>query len=365
MFWTILLYAFSLFALWFIYEGSKPILNKHKYPEGEPPIFFFGNLLHIIKAKGYKEFLTACLHKYGSKGAFTIWMFSHPTVYLCSPETVKQVLHGKLEDYPKGYDNIPQIIFGHHSLVFTEGQTWQRQRRILNHGFTAVELEKSIPKIIACTQRLFKQPRWTSGPVDVVHEMGALTLDVISSVGFNVEMKSVENHNDPLFESIRGSFKGLEIIVGSKNIPLLKYLNIGTDYTKRHVAVIDKAVEKIINDRLQQNPQPPEKDLLGIMVQDYYGNDPDRFTREVLRDQAVTFYIAGSETTANLIAWTLYALTQNPRVEKKLVEEIDEVLQGNLPTKETINKLDYMTLVLKETLRMYSPSKTLLFSLMN
>ena len=76
---------------------------------------------------------------------------------------------------------------------------------------------------------------------------------------------------------------------------------------------------------------------------------------EQLRDEVMTLFLAGHETTANALAWTWYLLSQNPEVEAKLHAELDAVLAGNLPTVDDVQKLTYTEKVLTESMRLFPP----------
>ena len=80
-----------------------------------------------------------------------------------------------------------------------------------------------------------------------------------------------------------------------------------------------------------------------------------RKTDKQLRDEVITLFLAGQETTALTLSWTWYLLALNPEVEKKFHEEIDQVLNGNLPTMADVPKLKYIEMVVKESMRLYPP----------
>ncbi|CAG8542247.1 2966_t:CDS:2 [Cetraspora pellucida] len=114
------------------------------------------------------------------------------------------------------------------------------------------------------------------------------------------------------------------------------------------------ALDKLINDRKNMNIEPTAvKDFLDILLTE---NDPDTgrpFSDEKIRNHVNGYLTAGYHTSGVAIPFTLLALTQNPEVKARLQEEIDEVLQNRLPTLEDLSKMDYLTQVIKETLRVY------------
>jgi cytochrome P450 len=84
--------------------------------------------------------------------------------------------------------------------------------------------------------------------------------------------------------------------------------------------------------------------------------DGSSMTNEQLRDEAMTIFLAGHETTANALAWTFYLLGENPQIAAKVTEELDRVLGGRLPTLADLKALPYLAMVFKETLRLYPPA---------
>ena len=116
-----------------------------------------------------------------------------------------------------------------------------------------------------------------------------------------------------------------------------------------------KRLNEIINDIVEQRRRMLEKDLLSTMLstRDEEGNT---LSDRQLRDEVATLLIAGHDTTANALTWTLMLLAQNPEVEKKLVAEVSAVLGQRLPKNENLSQLPYTEMVLKESMRLYPPA---------
>jgi len=116
---------------------------------------------------------------------------------------------------------------------------------------------------------------------------------------------------------------------------------------------IDKAIFKIIKERKSHSKN--KFDLLSLLI-DESGGISDSFNDKQIRDEVITFYIAGQETTSNALCWTLYLLSQHSEVEEKIVEEVKNVLGGRLPGYEDVNNLKKIQNTVKESLRMYPPA---------
>jgi len=126
-----------------------------------------------------------------------------------------------------------------------------------------------------------------------------------------------------------------------------------------------KLMHTTVDEVIQQRKNGPEakdinKDLLGFMLNARDENNLG-LTDENIRDQVITFLIAGHETTSNTLAWTLYELSRHPEIEEKILQEIVNlgITHDGLPTSEQSSSMKYTYQVLKETLRMYSPLRAL------
>src|SRR5690606_2755636 len=116
----------------------------------------------------------------------------------------------------------------------------------------------------------------------------------------------------------------------------------------------DEIVYSLIAERREAGT-PDLGDLLSMLML-ARDEDGSHMSDKQLRDETVTIFLAGHETTANTLNWTFYLLTQNPEVEAKLHHELDTVLQGQPPTLEDLKRLPYTEMVIKESMRLYPPA---------
>jgi cytochrome P450 len=121
---------------------------------------------------------------------------------------------------------------------------------------------------------------------------------------------------------------------------------------------LDETIYRIINERRKNNADRGDLLSMLLLAQDEEG-DGSSMTDKQVRDESLTLFIAGHETTANAMTWTWYLLSQNPEVEAKLHDELDTVLNGRLPTFEDVAKLPYCEMILAESMRLYPPAWTL------
>jgi cytochrome P450 len=116
---------------------------------------------------------------------------------------------------------------------------------------------------------------------------------------------------------------------------------------------LDKIIYAIIHER--RSARGPSNDLLEMLLrsQDEQGS---QMSDEQLRDEVMTLFLAGHETTANALAWTWYLLAQHPEIEARLFQEIGDVLHGKVPTAIDVMRLTYTEMVVKESMRLYPPA---------
>jgi cytochrome P450 len=119
------------------------------------------------------------------------------------------------------------------------------------------------------------------------------------------------------------------------------------------VGEIDKVIYRIIAER--RNSGYDQGDLLSMLLQ-AHDDDGSQMTDSQLRDEVMTLFLAGHETTALALSWGWYLLATNPEVEKRFHAELDEVLAGRLPEVSDLPQLCYTEMIVKETLRLYPPA---------
>ncbi len=122
---------------------------------------------------------------------------------------------------------------------------------------------------------------------------------------------------------------------------------------KRAVRQLTEIIDRIIEQHRQSRED--NGDLLSMLLH-AQDEDGSRMTPQQLRDEALTLFLAGHETTASTLSWTWWLLAQNPRVEEKLHAELDSVLNGRTPTLDDLPQLTYTSHILSESMRLYPPA---------
>jgi cytochrome P450 len=318
--------------------------NASKCPPGPPGRLFSGSLFDF-KAERL-GFLTRCAREYGDLCSFR---FGLRRVYLVShPDLIEDVLVTEAKHYSKHFGaRVYKPVLGN-GLVTSEGDFWRRQRRLSQPAFHRTRLIGYAPVMVDLTVKLLA--RWHEGMfVDVPTEMSRLTSAIALKTLFDLDAGAVsDEYHDTLYEVF-----DLLSARSRRIFPLPIWIPTPTNLRlwlglRRLRDLVDGFI------RAGQERQQPGEDLLSrlILAQD---EDGTRMTDAQLRDEAMTLYLAGHETTSLTLSWTWYVLARHPRVEERLVAEWAAVLGGRPPVVEDIPRLPYTEHVILEAMRLYPP----------
>lgn len=277
-------------------------------------------------------------------------------VIVSDPEGVKRVLLDNVANYPKTpmERRFFTAAFGE-GLLSSEGETWRVHRRIMAPAFAPSALASYVPAMTAAAERVAE--RWAGWPegaqVDVAREMSDLTLDIIGRTMFSderiVDARSVESALHRAMAAL--AFNPLFLVPG---LSTLMFRRLGAK-VKVIFAELDAAIAALIAERERLGEAGP-KDLLSRLIAARDAETGARLSPGEMRDEILTIFMAGHETTAAAMAWTWYLLAEHPQVEAKLHAELDAVLDGRTPTAEDLGKLVYTRMVLDECMRLYPPA---------
>ncbi|WP_257967989.1 cytochrome P450 [Peribacillus deserti] len=272
-------------------------------------------------------------------------------VYLISdPDLIKQVLVTKAKSFVKSQDfNSLKPIIGE-GLLTSEKQYHLRQRRLIQPAFKRSNISGYGQSMIDITNDYVS--KWRNGEERIItQDTMNITLDIISKTMFNLDFKEGYNTLGPPIETaMRIAVKRMRTLF---NLPLWIPTKKNRDF-KQAIKELDSVLYNIIEQR-RQDPIKHE-DMLGILMDARDEEDGIGMTDEQVRDELMTIFLAGHETTANALAWTFYLLSQNPEAEQKLFDEVDRVIGSRMPAPEDFMKLPYLQNVMWESMRMYPPA---------
>jgi cytochrome P450 len=240
-------------------------------------------------------------------------------------------------------------------LLTSEGEHHRRQRRLAQPAFHRKRVE-SYGAVMA-DYAVRHSSRWHDGDeVDIAHEMMRLTLAIVGKTLFNAD---VEGEADDVGTAMNEIMEMFQLLL----LPYSEYLEkLPLPHNRRFLrarAKLDSVIYHIIEERRRTGVDAGDLLSMLLLATDEEG-DRTGMTDEQLRDELMTLFLAGHETTANALAWTWYLLARHPEVEAKLHAEIDAVLGGGsrLPTVEDLPALRYTEMVLSESMRLYPPAWT-------
>ncbi len=238
------------------------------------------------------------------------------------------------------------------SLLLAEGDDWKDQRRLMAPVFTPHAVAEFMPIFLSVAGA--SADRWTrtaDGRIDGASEATRATFEVIGEALFSGEPALA---SDEASEHIHAILAGIgEYRIGSLlGLPWLDRSAIARhgDVGRRYL--IDR-LANFIRAR-QENPAPPA-DFMTRVLTAFAERHPPEAAAKLALDNAVTFFVAGHETTANALAWSLYLLSQDQTVQDKAAAEAHEAFAAGGAPEEILGRLTYVKMVLEEAMRLYPP----------
>lgn len=269
------------------------------------------------------------------------------------PAVIRRVLVENAANYPKtAFDTrFFAAIFGG-GLLGLDGEDWRRHRRIMAPAFDPRSVAAYGPAMADSISAFLA--RWDGLPdgalVDMAEEMTALSLEVISRTAFSTDSAEMSAH---VRHTVDAGIAAASLANILDLAPVLKDIRMRqrARAVGRASGGFDRAIEALLHVR-SGSPEGPA-DLVTRLMHARDAEGGASLTAKEIRDEIVTIYIAGHETTASTLGWTLYLLSQRPAVGERLREELDDVLGHRDPRPEDLPRLVYARRVVEESLRLY------------
>jgi cytochrome P450 len=286
-----------------------------------------------------------------------LWRYS---MLLNEPGAIKHVLLDNAENYHKTEITRRQIepVVGR-GLLTSEGEIWRRHRRIMSPAFDHRSIVSYSPVMTEIAERLVE--RWAQLPdaeIDVAPAMMQATLNVISLTMFSRDSSDIVALIERGFERFQTQMR-LNLVDFFELPAWLKKLS----FARRAppiFAELDQVIGQLLAARAAADAVDARpKDLLARLIAARDAETGKGMTPEETRNQIVTIFLAGHETTSQALTWTWYLLSQHPAAETKLHAELDQVLGGRTPEHDDLAKLPYTRMVIEEAMRLYPPAHTL------
>ncbi|MFD1588735.1 cytochrome P450 [Halorientalis brevis] len=323
------------------------------HPSGEPPgprqWPVVGNTLQFARAPfAFREY---CAATYGDVVALEI--AGDQSYMVTDPGAVRQVLVTKHDSFRKGDELQRRLssLLGD-GLLLSEGAFWQRQRQLIQPMFYRERLATYTDMITGYADRLTDD--WADGDRrDVQSDMVDVTLQVLAKALFD---EDIHGERSVIGEAADVIVDKFDLARVSTYLPEWTPTPTNVRY-RRAIAELESLIAEMITAR--RNADQPPDDLLTRLIE--AGDDDERaMSDETLRDEVMTFLLAGHETTALVLTYSLYLLGTNPATQRRVQAELDAELAGTHPTMADLPDLAYTERVIRESMRLYPPIHTLL-----
>jgi cytochrome P450 len=294
-------------------------------------------------------FIERAQREYGD----VVWMrFLYvPAIFLYHPGDVEYVLVTNPKNFIKSMSlrsNFFQRLVGN-GLLTSQGEEWKRARRLSQPAFHRERVASYAQVMVDYPQRL--AAKWREGETRDIHpDMMRLTLEIVVQCLFSADVSSdVDEVGATLKELVKpfAAQATLKWILNNR-LPTPAHLRFHALAKK-----IDKVVYRIISERRASGRD--EGDLLSMLLA-ARDEDGSQMSDRQLRDEVMTLFLAGHETTALTLAWSWYLLGTNPEAERKFHAELDEVFGGREPTAADLPRLKFTEQIAKESMRLYPPA---------
>lgn len=282
-------------------------------------------------------------------GPLTYYLIRHP-------KDLQRVLLDNHRNYSKDlfvWRNLSSLLGN--GLLISEGDFWLRQRRIIQPAFHRERIARFAEMMSRESARTFadwERPARTGEPIEVLQHMMSLTLRIVAQALMSVEVEG-ESH------ALGGDLTYVLTSIMDRNTAPYMYLpmTVPTPANRRFKAAVRSIDEMVLGViRKRRARQDSEADLLSMLMAMKDEDTGEMMSDAQLLDEVKTMILAGHETTANALAWTLYLLGENPRAQDRLRQELAQVLADRDPGLSDIQRLPYTKMVIQESMRIYPPA---------
>ncbi|XP_042336762.1 cytochrome P450 3A29-like [Sceloporus undulatus] len=362
--WMLLGIFLALFMLYGIWPYN--FFKKLGVP-GPRPLPFIGTFLKY--RNGINNFDQSCYEKYGK-----IWgLFDgrQPVMAILDPTIIKTIL---IKEFYTSFTN--RRDFGLNgeldtSIITVRDEQWKRIRTVLSPNFTSGRLKDMMPIINHYGKKLVENVQKNVGndeSIDMKVLFGAYSMDVVASTSFSINVDSINNPNDPFVRHVKDFLKLSvfnPVIFLLVIFPCLRPLFEALKFSLTPASLTNffmDVLKKIKKDRQESNHKG-RVDFLQLMMDSQISENTSEeaksykaLTDKEILTQAIIFIFGGYETTSSALSFLSYSLAIHPDVQQKLQEEIDKALPNQAtPSYDAVFQMDYLDMVVNETLRLYPP----------
>jgi cytochrome P450 len=325
---------------------------KRRYPDGPRvhlPLVILGQMISRWRPLDTMAFALAVSRQYGDIAHYTVGPLH--VFQLTHPDLARDILVERPEQFQK-----PKLLkyafrpFGGDGLVTSDGALWRQQRKLMQSAFHHRQLAGYADDMVALTTRWMDS--FADGDVREINaEMANLTIRIVLKSLFGGELPAEANDIgrsmlallDAANRRVNSPFRVPSWVPTPKNLR-----------EKRAIARLDAILQTLI--RARRASTESLNDLLSVLLAAVDADTGTRMSDRQLRDEMMTLFLAGHETTATALTWTCYLLSLHPEVEAKLFDELHRVLAGRAPTVNDLPQLPFSEMIIRESMRLYPPA---------
>jgi cytochrome P450 len=320
-----------------------PVVTRGKILPGPHGGWLFGNL------KEFGADQLATMTRWAEEYGDIVFARFGPrrVVFVNHPELVEEVLVNQNRRFIKHYRLRQTRRTLGHGLLTSEGEFWRGQRKLAQPAFHRDRIAAYGRLMVEYTERMLAS--WHDGQTrDVQPDMMRLTLEIVAKTLFDAEIGGDTAEATEAMETLMRAFiaRSGSLLAPPHWIPTPLNLRV-----ERAIRRLERILAAVITARRASGQD--RGDLLSMLLEAQDEESGRRMSDRQLRDEVMTLFMAGHETTANTMAWAWVLLARHPEVEARLHAEVESVLGGRLPTVADLPRLKYAENVVSETLRVY------------
>jgi len=334
-------------------SSRRHSLGLTEHPTPRPPgprgLPVLGSLVEVWRDP--LQMLLASSLRYGD--VFQFKLGARPFYFVSHPDGIQRLLqeqHRSYAHWPDDNANLRALLG--HGLLINEGETWRRHRGLAQPAFHRQRLGglvDTVAEAVAEVARRWERCAASGELVDVRAEMGRLTLAIVTRALYSMDA------------SDQADFIGQSLSRAIRHVAHWQMLPFKTPAlaNRRFLATV-QALDRVVYDVIEQRQRDGrERNDLLAMLMEARDESGAGLSAQELRDEVLTFLLAGHETSALGLTWTWYLLAQHPAAERRLRAEVVQALGGRAPVYADLPRMPYMAKVIQESLRLYPPAGTM------